>query len=700
MYSRAVSLQDNVDTPARPTESQLFPGLNAAQCAAVMHGDTPLLLLAGAGSGKTGTLAARVARLVRDGADPQRLLLLTFSRRAAQEMSHRAGLLLQQTLGLPSGRRPPALPWSGTFHAMSARLLRDLAPAIGLAADFTVIDRADAEDLMAHARASLGQAELPRRFPLKATCLAVHSRVVNSDRPLAEVLHQHFAWCAPWAAELKQLFAAYTAAKQAQHVLDFDDLLLYWATALEVPAIADALVRRFDHVLVDEYQDTNRLQALIVQRLRPGGHGLTVVGDDAQSIYAFRAAEWRNILDFPASFGGRASVLTLDQNYRSTPAVLAACNALIAEAPERHAKTLWSDAPDGPRPRVVAVADEAAQAAWVADEVLRLREGGVALRRQAVLFRTATHSAALEFELLRRRIPFVKYGGLQFMASTHVKDLLSVLRWSQNPRHALAAQRCALLVPGLGPAGVRRLLAAVASSAEPAVAIAGFQPPASARADWPRLAQLWHALWRGSVPWPQAFEAALQWYQPQLQRLHDDAAVRLADLRQLQQMAAGQPSRERFLADLTLDPPQASSDLSGPPLLDEDYLILSTLHSAKGQEWSAVHILNVVDGCMPADLATGHADQIEEERRLLYVGMTRARRHLNLLAPQRFHVSQQSRHGDRHLYASLSRFLSPAVLATVDQAGPAPSSGPDAPLLPGLPPGSVDIAGRLRDKWA
>ncbi len=692
MAGRMYSAEMSVAT----LELDAFAHLNAAQRSAVEHDDSPLLVIAGAGSGKTGTLAARVARLVRDGADPQRLLLLTFSRRAAHEMSRRAGLLMQQALGVPASARPPALPWAGTFHAIGARLLRDMAPALGLAPGFTVLDRPDSEDLMAQARADLGQAELPRRFPQKATCLAIHSRAVNSDQPLAEVLQRAFPWCSPWEPELRRLFAAYATAKHRQAVLDYDDLLLAWATALEEPAVARALGARFDHVLVDEYQDTNRLQAAILSRLKPDGRGLTVVGDDAQSIYSFRAAEWRNILDFPARYAG-TGVIALEQNYRSTPAILAASNALIAEAPERHAKTLWSAAPEGPRPRIVTVADEGAQAAWVADEVLQLREQGLKLMRQAVLFRTGTHAAALEMELTRRRIPFVKYGGLRFLESTHVKDLLSLLRWAQNPRHALAAQRCALLVPGLGPAGTRRLLAALDTPQDPVSAVRAWVPPPSARAEWPGLLALWSGLQSGEIAWPQAFDAALNWYEPQLERLHEDAAVRMGDLRQLRQIAIGQASRERFLADLTIDPPQASSDEAGPPHRDEDYLILSTIHSAKGQEWSAVHVLNVVDGCMPADMATGNAAEIEEERRLLYVAMTRARRHLNLLAPQRFHVTQQARWGDRHLYAGLSRFLSPAVQACFDlEGGPAVA---DSAAALGLAPDSVDLAARLLKRW-
>jgi DNA helicase-2/ATP-dependent DNA helicase PcrA len=688
--------------PATLSRVDAFAHLNPEQRAAVEHVTGPLLLVAGAGTGKTGTLAARVARLVCDGADPQRLLLLTFSRRAAHELSHRCGLLLHQALGLPAGTRPLTLPWAGTFHAIGARLLREWARPLGLAPGFTVLDRGDAEDLMAQVRAGLGQADWPKRFPMANTCLAIHSQQVNRDRPLPEVLAQAFTWCLPWAAELQQLFDAYAAAKHQQQLLDLDDLLLYWATAMDEPAVAQALGARFDQVLVDEYQDTNRLQAHILQRLKPDGRGLTVVGDDDQSIYSFRAAESGNLLAFAEAFApqhnGPARVLSLTQNYRATPALLAASNALMEGVPDRHPKRLWSAAADGPRPRVVTVADEAAQARWVADEVLRQREEGLRLKQQAVLFRTGSHSTLLELELARRQIPFVKYGGLKFMASTHVKDLLAVLRWAHNPANALATQRCALLVAGLGPGGARRLVLALQGAAEPAQVVAAFVPPPSARAEWPALRTLWLALHQGALPWPAAYDAALAWYTPQLQRLHDDAAVRLADLQQLRQVAHAQPSGERFLAELSIDPPQASSDESGAPHRDEDYLILSTMHSAKGQEWSAVHVLNVVDGCMPADLATGDAAQIDEERRLLYVAMTRARRQLNLLAPQRFHVTQQARWGDQHLYASLSRFLTPAVLACCEQvAGPGPSdAGLGAAPFLDLPAGTLDLRARVR----
>ena len=671
--------------PTRPAAGP-FDGLNAQQLAAVMHGEAPLLVLAGAGSGKTLTLAARVARLVLDGADPNRLLLLTFSRRAAQEMAQRAGRLLHQALGLRATQAAPVLPWAGTFHAIGARLLRQYAGAVGLDPHFSIIDRGDAEDLLALLRQQQGLAATHKRFPLKATCLAIYSRTINRQVPLAQVLQDDFPWCADGHDALKALFRGYAAEKQAQHTLDYDDLLLAWHQMLADVGLAAHLGGRFDQVLVDEYQDTNRLQAGILHRLRPDGRGLTVVGDDAQSIYSFRAAEVGNILGFVQQFAAHGvdgmgqwapQVITLDQNYRSTQPILDASNAVIALAAERHAKTLWCDRPSAQRPLLVSVADEMAQARWVADSVLAQREGGLRLKQQAVLFRTSQHSAALELELARRNIPFVKFGGLKFLQAAHIKDLLAVLRWAQNPRSRLTGFRVALLVPGLGPASARRLLDAMAAAPDAAAALQAFVPPPAARLDWLALATLLAGLHGGAgaspvspvspvsrtgSAWPDELGAVLAWYAPHLQRLYaDDAAVRQLDLEQLQRLAAGTPSRERFLTDLTLDPPEATSDESGPPHQDEDYLILSTIHSAKGQEWNAVTILNVIDGCMPADLATGSAAAVAEERRLLYVAMTRARQHLQLMVPLRFHVSQQTPLGDRHLYGGLSRFIPPAV---------------------------------------
>jgi DNA helicase-2/ATP-dependent DNA helicase PcrA len=644
-----------------------FASLNPAQRAAVEHDigaadPRPLLVVAGAGSGKTNTLAHRVARLIGSGADPQRILLLTFSRRAANEMTRRAGNVLQRVMGRNMAQAPATLPWAGTFHSIGARLLRQYAGRVGLDESFTIHDRGDSEDLMGMVRHEIGLSQGQKRFPLKGTCLSIYSRVVNSREPLDLVLKSTFPWSAEWEAQLKTLFGAYVDAKQQQNVLDYDDLLLFWAEMVSDPELGQAIGGLFDHVLVDEYQDTNRLQAAIVTGMKPDGRGVMVVGDDAQSIYSFRGATVRNILDFPEQFSRPAELITLERNYRSTQPILDASNAVIAAAVERHAKTLWTDRASSALPQLVLIPDEAEQARWVCKRVLEHREAGIALTQQAVLFRAASHSAALELELMRRNIPFVKFGGLKFLEASHIKDVLAVLRFAQNPSGRMAGFRVAQMVPGIGPATATRLLDAVGEAADPLSAVEAFGAPAKSAADWKPFVALYRALRTPGLRWPADIELVKNWYMPHLERMHDDATVRAADVEQLAALAGGYGSREAFLAEITLDPPEATSDRAGAPLLDEDYLILSTIHSSKGQEWKSVHVLNVVDGCMPSDMATGSLDEIEEERRLLYVAMTRARDHLHLVVPNKFFIRQQAQMGDRHVYAQRTRFIAPAML--------------------------------------
>ena len=685
--------------------------LNAAQRAAATFGigrpadpsgEAPdsraLLIIAGAGSGKTSTLAHRVAHLVAQGADPGRILLLTFSRRAASEMTRRVERILVRRAADRTPAGTPALAWSGTFHGIGARLLREYAGRIGLDPAFTIHDRQDSGDLMNLVRHALGLSAKSRRFPLKATCVAIYSAVVNTRASLGEVLQSAFPWCSEWEADLKRLFFEYVETKQAQRVLDYDDLLLYWAQMVSDPALGREIGERFSHVLVDEYQDTNRLQAAILLAMKPDGRGLTVVGDDAQSIYAFRGATMRNILDFPAHFDPPAQLVTLDRNYRSTQDILAAANQVIALASERFTKDLWSDRASTGKPRLVAVRDDADQALHVVEQVLARRESGIRLKAQAVLFRTAQHSVRLELELTRRNIPFVKFGGLKFLEAAHVKDVLALLRWAQNPRDRLAGFRAMQLVAGIGPKTAGRVLDNVAS-ASPGCTLLAEQPvPESATAGWLEFAAVVAASEPAATPWPATFDRICAWYQTQMDRLHDDAEVRQADVEQLARIAVTYPSAERFLTELTLDPPEATSDQAGPPLLDEDYLILSTIHSAKGQEWTAVSVLNVVDGCIPSDMATGSLAEIEEERRLLYVAMTRAKEHLDLIVPQRFYVSHQPGFGDRHLYANRTRFIPNALLPCFEQvAWPAPAAA--SPANPNAKQQALDLAARMRAMW-
>jgi ATP-dependent DNA helicase UvrD/PcrA len=674
--------------------------LNDAQRCAVEHGigeadgPAPLLIIAGAGAGKTNTLAHRVAHLILSGADPKRIMLTTFSRRAAGELGRRVQRLLSRKLA-PDAAAAATPSYAGTFHSIGARLLRDYALRLGLDPQFTIHDREDSADLMNFERHELGLSALKDRFPTKATCLAIYSRVVNSRASLAGTLDKHFPWCASFEEPLRTLFAAYVEAKQRQNVLDYDDLLLYLAQMMQEPDIAAEVAGRFDHLLVDEYQDTNRLQGEIVLALRPRGRGLTVVGDDAQSIYSFRAATVRNILDFPASFDPPARLITLDQNYRSTKPILAASNAVIDLAAERFAKNLWTDRASGALPVLAVVGEEADQARYVATRVLENREAGASLKSQAVLFRTAHHSAALELELTRRNIPFVKYGGLKFLDAAHVKDALAILRFAQNPRDRIAGFRVAQILPGVGPSTAARIVEA--AGADDGFAVLGaFAAPAKAREDFAPFAELLRSLAGGEAPWPTDLAQVVAWLRPHLERRHEDFAPRIADLEALERIGATFASRERFLAELTLDPPNAASDESGPPHLDEDYLILSTIHSAKGQEWRSVFVLNVVDGCIPSEMATGSTEEIEEERRLLYVAMTRARDELSLIIPQRFYVHGQPRGGDRHVLASRSRFIPAKLLPLFERI-----SWPTAPVEERrVATGPrVDLAARMRAMW-
>jgi DNA helicase II / ATP-dependent DNA helicase PcrA len=616
----------------------------------------PLLVIAGAGSGKTNTLAHRVAHLVINGADPHGIMLLTFTRRAAAEMK---GRVRRVASGALKGQRID-LPWAGTFHSIGARLLREYAQRIGLRPSFTVLDRADSVDLMNMVRHDLDQSKKESRFPQKDTCLAVYSLAVNSGAPLKQILSTQFPWCAEWEDELRTLFIVYGKAKRQQNVLDYDDLLLYWAKMLNDEDLAAEIGTRFDHILVDEYQDTNRLQAEILLKLKSDGRGVMVVGDDAQAIYSFRAATVRNILDFPDKFKPRARVVTLEQNYRSTQPILYASNLVIGFAKERYTKNLFSERRSQQKPYLTTVADETAQARYVARRLLKAREAGVPLKQQAVLFRASHHTAQLEIELARRNIPFVKWGGLKFLEAAHVEDVVCVLRWCENPRDRVAGFRVLQLLPGIGPTTAAKILDKIAAERRLVDVLKLYVVPKQAAEDWPAFVKLIARL-RKTENWPTEFEPLRTWYEPHLLRLYDDAEARAADIAQLQQIAAGFRSRERFLTELTLDPPEATSGDARATQLDEDYTILSTIHSAKGGEWKIVRVLNVVDGCIPSAKATRTSDEIEEERRLLHVAMTRTKDELDLIVPQRLFMYQQNGHDSGYVNSKMSRFIPKSI---------------------------------------
>ena len=644
-----------------PVSRLVLADLNPAQHRAATYGHGPLLVIAGAGTGKTKTLAARVAYLIDQGVAPERILLLTFSRRAAQEMLGRAGQLV--------GRTQVGKVWGGTFHAVANRLLRVHGHAVGVPPNFTVLDQSDCADLMNLIRAELRLAESKRRFPKKDTLAAIYSRTVNTNVKLGQVLETWFPWCADDLDDMRGVFQTYLVRKREQAVLDYDDLLLFWKALLQAPQVSELIAGSFDHVLVDEYQDTNALQADILLGMRRSLRNITVVGDDAQAIYSFRAATVRNILAFPEQFPG-AEIVKLEQNYRSTPPILAVANAVMGEARQQYAKELWSRRSGEARPRLVTCLDETQQAQVVCDRVVEHLEQGIPLVRQAVLFRTGHHSDLLEVELTRRNVPFVKYGGLKFIEAAHVKDMLAFLRILENPDDDLAWFRVLQLLDGLGPRHAQAVLGQLRRQPTPGDSRPNglldrfltepLDAPAAAHG---QLEELRAAL-REARPLgpPQRLERLRHFYDPLFERAYDNAGVRVRDLEQLEQLAATYGTTREFITDLTLDPPASTSDLAGPPLLEEDYLILSTIHSAKGCEWDVVHVIHAADGNIPSDMATGSADEIDEERRLFYVALTRAKDWLHVYFPLRYYHRRHGR-GDAHSYAQLTRFISPAVKA-------------------------------------
>ena len=502
----------------------------------------PLLILAGAGTGKTNTLAHRTAHLVLNGVDPARILMLTFTRRAAQEMIRRSQSIVTEILsdrGKMGDRSVQSrLLWSGTFHSVGNRILRRFAKHLGLDPTYSVLDRSDAADLMDVIRHELGFSNKDKRFPRKDTCLAIYSYRVNTRLSLKQTLAEQFPWVSEWEQDLTRMYREYVARKQKNNVLDFDDLLLYWHVMMQNPALAQNLSSNFDHVLVDEYQDTSALQGEIIQALKPDGQGVTVVGDDSQAIYSFRAAAVENILGFADRYKPKAEMVVLAQNYRSTQPILDCANALMAEGARQHRKTLLGMRQASQKPFYVTLDDAAGQAEYIVNKILATREIGGSLKRHAMLFRSSHHSDVLEVELTKRNIPYVKYGGLKFLEAAHVKDMLSILRWVDNPRNAVAGFRVLKLVPGFGPAHAKQALEYFEAQGFSVKSLAAFDAPQPAKMDWKRFCTLLEKLADPATPWPGQVGLVRDWYKPQLERIYESALTRTGDLEQLEQLSA------------------------------------------------------------------------------------------------------------------------------------------------------------------
>ncbi|MBI2797276.1 MAG: ATP-dependent helicase [Gemmatimonadetes bacterium] len=666
-------------------------GLNDEQRLAATASGAPLLIVAGAGTGKTRTLVHRVAHLIETGVRPERILLLTYTRRAAQEMLSRAERLVGSASRSVQG---------GTFHATANRLLRRFGPAAGLPGDFTIMDQGDAEDLMQIARATLGVAQRNKRFPKKETLQYLYSRHVNTERSLDALLHDEFPAFVDWQKDIERVWGDYTRRKAERNLVDYDDLLLFWALMLDQsPELGARIASMHDHVLVDEYQDTNALQSRILRGLCGANGRLTVVGDDAQSVYSFRGATVRNMLDFPAQFTG-ARVVTLERNYRSTAPILDCTNALISRASERYSKRLWTARTGGEKPWLVAARDESQQTRFVADRILELHEEGVPLREMAVLFRAGYMSADLEIELARRKIPFDKWGGLRFLEAAHVKDVLAFLRILENPRDEVSWYRILLLMPGIGETTARAAIETMAQLAWDSGAFGRYAPPPRARPAHDALVALLEAM-RNATPTDYAQVSAdiarvRTMYDELLRDKYDRPEPRLADLDQLQVIAAGYPSRLEFLNAIALEPPQGTQDLAaGGADQEDDVLVLSTAHSAKGREWDVVFVIWAVDGFFPLARAIGDDDQVDEERRLMYVAMTRARNHLFVTYP--IHT-YGTRRGADYTMDQLSRFLDRGVRETMERValGDNDATAPPDTSPPAQP---VDLRALLRGRF-
>jgi len=638
-------------------------GLNPQQRTAVTYGNGPLLIVAGAGTGKTNTLAYRVSYLLSQKIPPERILLLTFTRRAAEEMLKRATSVTAVDASLT--RRV----WGGTFHSVANRLLRIYSNAAGLSSDFTILDRSDAEDYLNVIRNELSLSTKERRFPRKSTCLSIYSRRVNGNENLETVLKRDFPWCLIWLAELNSLFREYVQRKQKQNILDYDDLLLYWYYMLQDNALAETLGGHFDHILVDEYQDTNPIQAGILQGMRQQNNNISVVGDDAQSIYGFRSATVQNMLNFPIQFPG-TSIVKLEQNYRSIQPILETTNRVIAQSKERYTKDLWSDRKGGERPQLITCVDETDQDNTVIRKVLEHYEQGIPLRKQAVLFRASSHSASLELALHSHNIPFHKYGGLRFLETAHVKDLISILRIIENPKDEMAWFRILQLLKGVGPVTAQKVFQYLAANGYAPSSLTNLTNLGATKEEIMALINLVNDIQAMGQSAPAAqIERIAKFYVPLLENNYEDPVPRAADIEHLGQIASRYDTRQQFLTEIILDPPASTGDLAGPPIKDEDWLVLSTIHSAKGLEWDAVYLIHAADGNLPADMATGSESEVEEELRLTYVAMTRARDFLYVLWPLRYY-SRSAGVSDNHSYAQCCRFFTKDVVNTMDCIAP------------------------------
>ncbi|MDQ1557704.1 MAG: ATP-dependent helicase UvrD/PcrA [Pyrinomonadaceae bacterium] len=632
----------------RPRGIDYEKELNETQFKAVTTTEGPLLIVAGAGTGKTRTLVYRVARLVESGVRPESVLLLTFTRRAATSMLTRAASLADSRCQRVSG---------GTFHSLGHSVLRKFPEAAGVGRNFTVLDGSDTEDLIDLLRRQM-RLTRERSFPRKRTICAIFSMMVNKVSPLEEVLNHSYPHFVDECAALSKLHNSFEEFKRARHMLTYDDLLVRLREALEASAeLCQRLSEQYRYIMVDEYQDTNKLQAQIIRRLTATHDNVAVVGDECQSIYSFRGASHRNMLEFPELFPG-AQVIKLEENYRSTQPILDVANALLSEVKDGYAKRLFSRVEGGQPPMAVSARDENEQSRFVAERIEELRDEGVPPGEIAVLFRASSHSFDLEIELGKHGIPFRKFGGIKFAESAHIKDALAFLRVVVNPSDTLSWFRALKLIDHIGDATVNQILdylgverkefRATRTKESLFKKLHRFPARAGYKEQLIRLARMWCSLVENSSPSAQ-LSTVLRFYRPILKARYDDHPRRGRDLEHLQTIAKRYKSSAELLSDIALDPSDAAHsnrETRG------GHITLSTVHSAKGLEWDALFVIWMTDGWFPSSRSSDEFDDLEEERRLLYVAATRAKRHLYFVYPL-----NPYRGADGDSFPVVSRFL-------------------------------------------
>lgn len=619
-----VLTKPKADALAIPLSQDYAHELNSQQRDAVDVVEGPALVIAGAGSGKTRVLVYRVARLIDRGIDPSSVLLLTFTRKSAQEMLSRVGRLIG-----PQSKRVTG----GTFHSVANALLRRYGRVIGLNPGFTILDRGDAEDLVNLTRAQIGLGDTGKRFPRKRTIADIFSKCANTLQSLEDVLLKEYTHFGDYLDELLKLQRAYDATKRERQLVDYDDLLLRLRELLT----ADEHTRRmisdaYRYILVDEYQDTNPLQAEVVRNVAVTHDNVMVVGDDSQSIYSFRGATFRNIMQFPTLFPG-TRIFKLEENYRSTPSILELANAVIEPAAEKYRKTLFTRKASGERPVLLRAVGETQQSRFVAQKILELQDEGVPLDDIAVLFRSSFHAFDLEVKLSGRNIPFVKRGGLKFIETAHVRDLLAHLRIVYNPLDAVSWKRSLQLIEGVGQKRANDLIKQIEISEAPYEVLR--QGSGRSALGLRNLAEALESVGpREHESPPDQLKRLLDdYYFPILKDQYDDYPKRKRDLEHLLVMGEHYDTLEEFVADLTLEPPDESVTGVEASDRDDERLVLSTIHSAKGLEWRYVFVIWLVDGRFPSSYAVTAEEDLEEERRLLYVAVTRAQWSLYLTFP-------------------------------------------------------------------